>query len=109
MLKSLCFAYKTKQKISNPIITKNIININPQECFKKGSKFLLSQMNDKSYQQKKSKPQSYKKVNSKLYLKKNAIPNLSSFNENNSNVLTTQFGTNSHLNTQSNNSRNNNN
>ena len=97
---------KIKQKISNPIITKNIININPQECFKKGSKFLLSQMNDKSYQQKKSKPQSYKKVNSKLYLKKNAIPYLSSFNDNNSNVGTTQLQTNSNLNTQSNNSRN---
>ena len=97
---------KTKQKISNPILTKNIINLNPQECFKKGSKILICQVNDKSYQQRKSKPQSYKKVNSKLYLKKNAIPNLSSFNENNSNVVTTHLGTNSNMNTQSNNSRN---
>ena len=100
------FKNKTKQKISNPVITKNIINIDPQECFRKGSK-LLSQMSDKSYQQKKSKPQSYKKINSKLYLKKNAIPNLSSFNENNSNTGTTQIGSNSNMNTQTNNSRNN--
>ena len=26
---------KTKNKISNPILTKNIINIEPQECYKK--------------------------------------------------------------------------
>ena len=75
---------KTKSKISNPIISKNIINIQPQECFRKSSKFLA---------------QSYKKINSKLYLKKNVIPNLSSFNETTSNAGTTQLGTNSNINT----------
>lgn len=89
---------KTKSKISNPIISKNIINIQPQECFRKSSKF-LAEMNDKSYQAKKNLPQSYKKINSKLYLKKNVIPNLSSFNETNSNGGTTQLCTNSNINT----------
>ena len=80
---------KFKQKINNPTLTKNIINIEPQESFRKGSNF-LSQINDKSYQQKNSKPQSYKKINTKLYLKKNAIPNIYSFDENNSNTVITQ-------------------
>ena len=53
-------------------------------------------------------PQSYKKLNSKLYLKKNVIPNLSSFNEINinSNSSNTQLGTKSNMNTETNNSRN---
>ena len=93
---------KTKPKISNPsLIKKNIINIEPQDCFRKSSKYI--QMNDKSYQNKKNDvPQSYKKINSKLYLKKNIIPNLSSFNEINlnSNSGTTQLGTNSNMNTE---------
>ena len=99
---------KTKPKISNPsLIKKNIINIEPQDCFRKSSKYI--QMNDKSCQNKKNDvPQSYKKINSKLYLKKNIIPNLSSFNEINlnSNSGTTQLGTNSNMNTEANNSRN---
>ena len=84
---------KAKSKISNPIINKNIINIEKQECSRKNSK-ILSEMNNKSYQNKRNVPQSYKKINSKLYLKKNVIPNLSSFNEVFCNPATTQLGIN---------------
>ena len=97
---------KTKPKISNPIIRKNIINFDQPEFFRKSSKF-LSQMNDKSYQSKKNEPESYKKINSKLYLKKNVIPNLSSFNEINNKVFTSHLGSNSNMNTEFNISRNN--
>ena len=91
---------KTKPKISNPIISKNIINIQPQECFRKSQKFLSEMNTEKSHQNKKNMPQSYKKINSKLYLKKNVIPNLSSFNEiNSNNTCTTQLGTNIKTNT----------
>ena len=96
---------KTKQKISNQSITKNIINLEPQESFGKSTQF-LSQTNDKSYLDKNNVPQSFKKINSKLYLKKNVIPNLSSFNENSSQAFTNKFGTNSNMNSQVN-SRNN--
>ena len=95
----------TKQKISNKSLTKNIINLEPQECFRRSTKY-LSNMNDKSYLDKNSMPQSFKKINSKLYLKKNAIPNLSSFNENSNYTYMTQYGTNSNMNSQVN-SRNN--
>ena len=97
---------KSKPKISNPIIRKNIINFDQPEFFRKSSKF-LSQMNDKSYQSKKNVPESFKKINSKLYLKKNVIPNLSSFNEINSKVFTSHLGSNSNMNTEFNLSRNN--
>ena len=90
---------KTKSKISNPTVSKNIINIQPQECFRKSQKFLSEMNNDKSHQNKRNMPQSYKKINSKLYLKKNVIPNLSTFNEVNSNAYATQLGTNSNTNT----------
>ena len=90
---------KTKSKISNPTISKNIINIQPQECFRKSQKYLSEMNNDKSHQNKRNMPQSYKKINSKLYLKKNVIPNLSTFNEVNSNNYATQIGTNSNKNT----------
>ena len=98
---------KSRQKMSNPNIPKNIINIDPQECLGKSSK-LLEEMNNKSYQATKINmpPQSFKKINSKLYLKKNVIPNLSSFNENNINSTTTQMASNSNTNTEVNNSRN---
>ena len=97
---------KTRQKISNQNIPKNIINNQTQESFRKSSKF-LSQTNDKSYQTNRDTPTSYSKINSKLYLKKNAIPNLSSFNDNNSKASTTQMASNSNMNTEVNNSRNN--
>ena len=60
---------KTKPKISNPIVTKNLLNIDSKDLIRKSSKF-HSQINDMSYQHKKVNPQSYKKINSKLYLKK---------------------------------------
>ena len=97
---------KTRQKISNQNIPKNIINNQTQESFRKSSKF-LSQTNDKSYQTNRDSPTSYTKINSKLYLKKNAITNLSSFNDNNSKASTTQMASNSNMNTEVNNSRNN--
>ena len=100
---------KTKSKISNSNISKNIINIQPQECFRKSQKFLSEMNTEKSYQNKKNMPQSYKKINSKLYLKKNVIPNLSSFNEiNSNNTCTTPLtNINSNTNTELNNSVNN--
>ena len=57
-----------KQKLNNTNINKNIINIQQQDNFKKNAR-LLSEITDKVNQNKKN-PQSYKKVNSKLYLKK---------------------------------------
>lgn len=97
---------KNKPKISNPIIRKNIINFDQPEFFRKSSKF-LSQMNDKSYQSKNNIPESFKKINSKLYLKKNVIPNLSSFNEINCKVFSSHLGSNPNINTEFNISRNN--
>ena len=97
---------KTKPKISNPILSKNIINFDQPQFFHKSSKF-LSQMNNKSYQSRKNIPESYKKINSKLYLKKNVIPNLSSFNEINSKIFTSHLGSNLNMNTEFNFSRNN--
>ena len=98
---------KTKNKISNPILTKNIINIEPQECYRKNSKY-LSQTNDKIFQNNNNinNPQSYKKINSKLYLKKNVILNLSSFKEINSNIVLNQLLSNSNINTEENTSKN---
>lgn len=98
---------KTKQKISNTVLNKNIINIHYQDVLRKSSK-LLTEMNDKSVINK-NMPQSYKKIPSKLYLKKNVIPNISSFNDTNtnSNTGTTKLGTNSNMNTNNDNSSNN--
>ena len=95
---------KTKAKISNPIMTKNLLNIESKDLIKKSSKF-HSQINDISYQQQKNTPQSYKKINSKLYLKKNIIPNLESLNETKY-IGTSQLISYSKMNTESSNSRN---
>ncbi len=81
-----------KQKINNGNINKNLINFQQTENFKKNTK-LLVEITDRMNQNKKA-PQSYKKVNSKLYLKKNVIPNISSFNDINNNILPTQPNTN---------------
>ena len=79
-----------KQKINNG--RNNIIN----DSFKNNKKF-LSEINDKTNANKKN-PQSYKKVTSKLYLKKNVIPNISLLNDLNANILPTQPNTNSNNN-----------
>ena len=69
------------KKINNGNLTKDIINIQQPDTLKKNTR-LLSEITDKVNQNKKN-PQSYKKVNSKLYLKKNVIQNISSLNETN--------------------------
>ena len=86
-----------KQKINNANKSKNIINIQQQETFRNNTK-LLSELTDKANQNKRN-PQSYKKANSKLYLKKNVIPNISALNDTNSgNNLSKQNNTNSNTN-----------
>ena len=88
---------KMKQKISNSIIGKNTTNniIQTQEALRKSSK-LITESNEKSgLPAKKNVPQSYKKINSKLYLKKNVISNISSFNDLKAHASHTQFGLNS--------------
>ena len=84
-----------KQKLNNTNINKNLINIQQQDNFRKNTK-LLSEINDKINQNKKN-PQSYKKVNSKLYLKKNIMPNIA-LNDISGNILSTQPNTNSNTN-----------
>ena len=82
-----------KQKLNNGNLTKNIINIQQPDTLRKNTR-LLSEITDKINQNRKN-PQSYKKT-SKLYLKKNAIPNISTLNETNGgNILSTQPNTNS--------------
>lgn len=86
---------KMKQKISNSIIGKNISNVQPQDAFRKSSK-LITDSNEKSgVPTKKNMPQSYKKINSKLYLKKNVISNIASFNDINNHASHANFGLNS--------------
>lgn len=86
---------KMKQKISNSIIGKNMSNIQQQDAFRKSSK-LITETNERSgLPIKKNMPQSYKKINSKLYLKKNVISNISSFNDLNTHASHAQFGLNS--------------
>jgi hypothetical protein len=86
-----------KQKVNNANKSKNIINIQQQETFRNNTK-LLSELTDKANQNKRN-PQSYKKANSKLYLKKNVIPNISALNDTNSgNNLSKQNNTNSNTN-----------
>ena len=77
-----------KQKI-NSNINKNIINIKSPDTFKKNAK-ILSEIQDKINQ-------SYKKK-TKLNIKKNDIPNISSINDTNSNGLSTQTNTGSNSN-----------
>lgn len=87
---------KAKQKISNQSLTNNM-NLDPQESFRKSTK-VLSQINENNNTDKSNPIQSFKNINSKLYLKKNIIPNLSAFNETRRHALTAVSTTN--LNTQ---------
>ena len=68
---------KIKQKITNSIKLSNLNIKTQQDAFAKSLK-LPSDKNKKG----RNMHQSYIKLNTKLYLKKNAIPNLGSFNNN---------------------------
>ena len=74
---------KTKQKISYKNMTKNLTNIQLPEAFQKNTR-IISGISSKPSEEK--KPQSYKKTNSKLYLKKNMIPNISNLNYTEENI-----------------------
>ena len=93
-----------KQKINNVNKSKNMINIQYQDTFRNNTR-LLSELTDKVNQNKKN-PQSYKKANSKLYLKKNVIPNISALNDITGGNISTQPNTNTNSNTNTNNSNN---
>ena len=86
-----------KQKITN--LNKNILNVQTQNNFGKPTK-LITEITDMVNLNKKNN-QSYKKVNSKLYLKKNVLQNIASMNDSNGKALLTQ--TNFHSNTNINN------
>ena len=64
--------------------------------FRKNTRF-LSEIVEKVNQNKKN-PQSYKKTNSKLYWKKNVIPNISVLNDISGNILPPQTNSNSNIN-----------
>ena len=76
-----------KKKINSNLGKKNIINFQQQNKFFMSNKKLLIETPDK-FNKNKNSNKSYKKFNSKLYLKKNAIPNISSLNETNGKELT---------------------
>jgi len=97
---------KIKPKISSQMTNKNAANIQSQDNFKKSLQYLS--VTNKSFQDKKNIPQSYKKLNAKLYLKKNVIPNLSTFNDPYNKSLTNRMSStsNMNLNTENNYSRN---
>ena len=84
-----------KQKLSNVNITKNIINIQQQDNLKKNTR-LISELAEKANQNKKN-PQTNKKVNPKLYLKKN-VSNIPVLNDIGPNFLSTQPNSNSNTN-----------
>ena len=77
-----------KKKI-NSNLGKNIINFQKQNIFFMNNKNLLIETPEK-FSKSKNSNKSYKKFNSKLYLKKNVIPNISSLNETNGKELSTQ-------------------
>ena len=85
-----------KQKINNVNINKNLVNIQQQDNFIKNTR-LLSEIADKINQNKKN-TQTNKKTNSKLYLKKNGITNISFLNDSGPNILSTQPNPNSNTN-----------
>ena len=93
-----------KQKINNVNKSKNMINFQQQDTFRNNTR-LLSELTDKVNQNKKN-PQSYKKASSKLYLKKNVIPNISALNDITGGNISTQPNTNTNSNTNTNNSNN---
>ena len=64
-------------------MTKNLTNIQLPETFQKNTR-IISGISSKPSEEK--KPQSYKKTNSKLYLKKNMIPNISNLNYTEENI-----------------------
>jgi hypothetical protein len=83
-----------KQKITS--MNKNILNVQAQNNLGKPTK-LISEITDKVNQNKKNN-QSYKKVNSKLYLKKNVFQNISSLYDPNGKALLTQTNFHSNIN-----------
>ena len=85
-----------KQKINNGNNNKNIINIQQPYTLKKNTKF-LSKFNDINNPNIKN-PQSQKKSNSKLYLKKNLIGNISIIDDKGINILKAQQNTRSNTN-----------
>ena len=85
-----------RQKINNANINKNLVNMQQIDNLRKNTRF-ISEIAEKINQNKKN-PQSYKKVNSKLYLKKNVIPNISVFNDISGNILPIQSNANSNIN-----------
>ena len=84
---------QTKQKTNNANINKNLINIQQQEAFSKTTR-MHSDLGGKVTQNK-NFPQSHKKSNSKVYLKKN---NFSALWDTNNNALSTQTNTSSNTN-----------
>jgi hypothetical protein len=84
-----------RQKINNANINKNLANMQQIDNLRKNTR-LISEFAEKIKQNKKN-PQSYKKVNSKLYLKKNFIPNISLFNDISGNIMPIQSITNSNI------------
>ena len=85
-----------KQKINNSNINKNLINIQQTDNFRKNTK-LISEIAEKVNQNNEN-PRSFKKTNSKLYLKKNPISNISILNDISGNILPTQTNINSNIN-----------
>ena len=70
---------KIKQKLNTKILNKNITNIQLPETFKKNSRIISGISEEK-------KPQSHKKTNNKIYLKKNMIQNISNLNYTEENI-----------------------
>ena len=68
---------KIKQKISGKNMNKNLVNIQLPDALKKNNR-IVSGTGKKPSEEK--KPQSHRKTNSKIYLKKNMISNISDLN-----------------------------
>ena len=68
---------KIKQKISGKNLNKNLVNIQLPDALKKNNR-IVSGTGKKPSEEK--KPQSHRKTNSKIYLKKNMISNISDLN-----------------------------
>lgn len=68
---------KIKQKISGKNLNKNLVNIQLPDALKKNNR-IVSGTSKKASEEK--KPQSHRKTNSKIYLKKNMISNISDLN-----------------------------
>jgi hypothetical protein len=70
---------KIKQKLNGKNLNKNVLNIQLPDTFKKNSKIISGISEEK-------KPQSHKKNNNKIYLKKNMIQNISNLNYTEENI-----------------------